>query len=1568
MASGVNPFPGLRPFEAADTHLFFGRDGQSTAVIALLARTRFVAVVGTSGSGKSSLVKAGLLPQLEGGLMASAGPNWRIALMTPGEHPLRHLARALAARDVLGEDAEDVQLRAGQIEAVLRRGSHGLREVMKQAGVPDGDNLLIVVDQFEELFRTGSSVGSDGSGDSADFVALLLEAAQQTVLPIYVVLTMRSDYLGDCARFRGLAEALNEGQYLVPRMTREQRRMAIEGPVAVGGARIAPRLVQQLLNDVGDQPDMLPVLQHALMRTWDQWVADGKADAEIDLAHYQRIGALELALSRHADEALKEAGELPQGLVIARKLFQRLCERATDYRETRRRTSMSELAEVSGRKLADVISVVEVFRQPGRTFLLPSRTQQPELRADTVIDIAHEALIRRWQQLGEWVHEEAEAAQLYKRLADDAVQHARREVPLWSGPLLRSGRRWRQRWQPTEAWARRYHLGFARAMRFLDLSLLARNAKGLALALLTVVPLGLLVYMGATELRHRHSLLQAEVQNLKNAEKINELERIAQAQKLMAEVQKREADAQKSKNELVTDYAARLTEAYTDAQVQRDSARAQGRQALASRLAVQSLLDADAEAGALLALEAQRTAQNEETAAAVWEALKQPEALPLWAHSGVLRQASISGGGRTVTIDVKGNLRVWSSESGQPLAARDELHRSPTALALSADGNVIATAGSRSAPSLLRLRGGELRDIEAPAASSARIFDVRLSADGRVALTLDDKRHVALWSLDERSAAPLLLGDPVQGPGAIALDQQGRWAALALASQLRIHDAKTGALKRSITLPGNVEHLLQLGDDSLLLRLPNGRLQWRHGSSFEVEQEVNLPVGSTLLRLQAVSPTVIYAVIRDGRAVRLTVDGGQLNVGPALNTYNMGSGGSRVAAGSQIVDVAESANGDRAAMLVTTGSPISSRVDAQLVIFDRSDPSAALVRRLPWRRMGATLAFADSGRQLLLGVRAGVMRLQLSEPSLWQGAFALQGVRRMLKLAIGSSSSPALLALGDDQNLYSAAQANAVPHVISAPNVGKVTNPCAATLNEKGAHALVENAPDNSGMVVSDAHESSADAKKADRGLAWWPVGGEMVALPVARHAAAEVCAVSASSAGRLVAWALRPGDGSQGAAIEIWDTGRRALVRTMAVQGQVKALALTPDGRRLVAAVAAAPGNEADKGSPAAKARRTQVRDPELALKVWEIGAELREPATWVLRGSDDTDVELKFGPAGRRLVVVSDAEQIEAIDLYSEDGRAISDRPLPIEARGWALSADDKLLVTFDATRGLLLHMLGGDRLTVRPEPRRLLANDQRVATMAFSPDGRWLLAGAKTDVFVWEVAGAKPVARLRAVGLRDVSLLAFSSDSRVAISAGLGGMVKWDLQALQRLPGVEARLCRRVTRNLTLAAWRSYLKDQPYRLTCPEVPVAGDVYDGLAAEAQQYTELGQTRQAREAVAQLSQLVEADRELESLSESGALCRNAALTGAGPQALPLCRAARRLEPEDPEAAEGLAIALALSGQNGAAGASLREALKNKNYPDERRSKAQSWLRALDSGSNPFQPSVLRLLRRANFE
>ncbi|MBC8347042.1 MAG: hypothetical protein H8E24_00275, partial [Verrucomicrobia bacterium] len=459
----MNPFPGLRPFEMQEKYLFFGREDQTVELLKRLGQARFLAVVGTSGSGKSSLVRAGLLPELHGGTMTDAGSSWEISVMRPGGDPLTNLARALEDSGIYDTD-EDNYYR--HLRAMLGRSTMGLIEAVAQSKMKKEDNLLIVVDQFEEIFRFRSD-NANHAEEAAGFINLLLEAAEQTEKSIFVIITMRSDFLGDCSQFRGLAEAVNEGEYLIPRLNRNQRRLAIEGPVKVGGKLIEARLVQQLLNDIGDDPDQLPILQHALMRTWE-YHEKGGGQGNLDLDHYEATGGMQEALSRHADEVYDELST-DEDRKYCEKIFKALTERVSEGRGIRHPMAMGELAEVVGvddpRKL---LPIVEAYRAAGRTFLMPP--DSIELGPKVVVDISHESLMRVWGHLVHWVDEEAQSARIYRRLADTSLLFKENKAGLYRDPDLQISLAWRDQNNPTEAWADRYYPGFIGAMAFLEQS------------------------------------------------------------------------------------------------------------------------------------------------------------------------------------------------------------------------------------------------------------------------------------------------------------------------------------------------------------------------------------------------------------------------------------------------------------------------------------------------------------------------------------------------------------------------------------------------------------------------------------------------------------------------------------------------------------------------------------------------------------------------------------------------------------------------------------------------------------------------------------------------------------------------------------------------------------------------------------------------------------------------------------------------------------------------------------------------------------------------------------------
>jgi len=471
-----NPFVGLRPFESTEELLFFGRRTQTKELLNILHASRFVAVVGSSGCGKSSLIRAGLIPNLEAGFIAGAVDRWDVATMKPGNSPLRNFAAALLSAVHEEPDSSSVEQ---FVEDIRLRGMNAVIIFLQSRTHGSDANLLLLVDQFEEIFRFGSYDDENEKGESesrdeqdnkekrrseaTDFVSIMLGLSYQESFPVYVVMTMRSDFLGDCDAFYGLPEAMNRSQYLVPRLTRQQRQESIENPIRLYGAAIAPRLTDRVLNDMVDELDPLPITQHAMMRTWERWQRD--QNGPLDLSHYEGVGAIKEALSRDAEQAL--SGMSKDEVTIAARMFQALTATDAKGRRLRRPAFLSEIVKITDADRDPVLSIIERFRAHSRSFLTLSEDPRT---GDPLVDISHESLIRRWATLRGWVDDEVKSRELYLRLAGDAVRHEQKEAPLWSDPALQLALNWWEKRQPNEAWGRRYHSEFALAKQFLKQS------------------------------------------------------------------------------------------------------------------------------------------------------------------------------------------------------------------------------------------------------------------------------------------------------------------------------------------------------------------------------------------------------------------------------------------------------------------------------------------------------------------------------------------------------------------------------------------------------------------------------------------------------------------------------------------------------------------------------------------------------------------------------------------------------------------------------------------------------------------------------------------------------------------------------------------------------------------------------------------------------------------------------------------------------------------------------------------------------------------------------------------
>jgi energy-coupling factor transporter ATP-binding protein EcfA2 len=466
----VMPYPGLRPFTSEDQPLFFGREAQVSAMLRQLEDDRFVAVVGSSGSGKSSLVRAGLLPAIhEGFLLGST--NWLSLIFKPGSQPYQRLARELQRATRLDEKAAATStnppLNADEMSCVstLRQTDRGLLEALTSSGISPQTNVMVVVDQFEELFafRLANASRDDVASrdEAAAFVRMLLRSSSDPKARVWVILTMRSDFIGNCEAFLGLPEAVSRGQFLVPRLDRGQMEEAIRRPAEVTDAAFRPftfetGLVNRMINDAGDRPDQLPLLQHALMRTWKFAVnrANGNGSAvTVSEDDYRKAGGIDKALSLHANAAWVTIANDKRKADIARHLFVLLCDVSPDGQITRRRPKIAEVEMVTGASIAEIEEVIRLFQDDDRNFLLPAHNE--ELCSETDLDVSHEALLRQWDVFAkDWLVQERSDADELRSLVKQANDRRRGKGGLLGEQDLIRIRDWKER--SSLQWARRY--------------------------------------------------------------------------------------------------------------------------------------------------------------------------------------------------------------------------------------------------------------------------------------------------------------------------------------------------------------------------------------------------------------------------------------------------------------------------------------------------------------------------------------------------------------------------------------------------------------------------------------------------------------------------------------------------------------------------------------------------------------------------------------------------------------------------------------------------------------------------------------------------------------------------------------------------------------------------------------------------------------------------------------------------------------------------------------------------------------------------------------------------------
>jgi WD40 repeat protein len=463
----ICPYRGLRAFDEEHSEFFFGRDGDVQRLVEKLKSTRFLAVLGASGSGKSSVVRAGLLPALRKGALTES-ETWSVRVFTPGARPLA----SLAANVVRFFPQSSVVKTLDELSADER--TLHLTSEVALAGRPASERVLWVIDQFEEVFTL-----CHDALEREKFIDNVLYAAAAPGGRNAVVLTMRADFYQKCAAYPELSAHLAAHQFLVTPMSLDGLRQAIAEPAWRVGLELEPGLVETILEDVESQPGALPLLEHALLELWER-----RRGRLLTLEAYRETGGVEGAIAKRADAIFESFDSERQ--TIARRVMLRLTQPGEGTEDTRRRATLGELVTTPG----EAEKVREVVGSLADARLLMTDTANEG--GSEVVDVSHEALIRGWPRLRRWVEEDRQGLRVHRRLTEAAQEWHRAshdESLLFRGARLAQTAEWRERNQSALNELERQFLDASTALQSRERTAAQRRTRRIVIGLVAALVL-----------------------------------------------------------------------------------------------------------------------------------------------------------------------------------------------------------------------------------------------------------------------------------------------------------------------------------------------------------------------------------------------------------------------------------------------------------------------------------------------------------------------------------------------------------------------------------------------------------------------------------------------------------------------------------------------------------------------------------------------------------------------------------------------------------------------------------------------------------------------------------------------------------------------------------------------------------------------------------------------------------------------------------------------------------------------------------------------------------------------
>jgi len=443
-----NPFPGLRPFSPDDSDMFFGREIEISEVYIKLLNHRYITITGVAGTGKSSLVNAGIIPKFIKS-STSGSTLSRIITFRPGNDPFAKFASALSKS-------------AGSESSVILpdlQGADNFQYIFRN--IFPGETIVLFIDQLEDLFRINSQADTESS--SGKFIEALIKTLNNPGTDLFVIIALRSEYLGECTRYKGLARFVNLSTYLLPEPGAGNLREMIEGPVKLSGAVIDPELTETLISEVIEKHDHLPLLQHAMMRTWSHWKGYCDYGSKIGRGSYDYIGTMENGVSIHANEIYE--GLTDRGKIVCESMFRTITRKGSDNSGLSHPADFGTIKSVAGCTGEELYEVAEKFRKSPNSLITPGADEI--LEDNTLIDVQTDCLLYSWNRLREWIDAEASSADMYLRLSEASALYHQGKTGLYRPPELLKAITWKAENTPRLEWAVQYNPAFERAMAYL---------------------------------------------------------------------------------------------------------------------------------------------------------------------------------------------------------------------------------------------------------------------------------------------------------------------------------------------------------------------------------------------------------------------------------------------------------------------------------------------------------------------------------------------------------------------------------------------------------------------------------------------------------------------------------------------------------------------------------------------------------------------------------------------------------------------------------------------------------------------------------------------------------------------------------------------------------------------------------------------------------------------------------------------------------------------------------------------------------------------------------------------